>query len=190
MVVNHHVTANLSAVETIVPDLQQADRLIRNDVEDKDVERMVAGLNQELFEPVLSFVNPAADIVGHQESEDGRHGERQELGEGRTPVHIGSEVFREEKHDDAKEQGRPNVGIVSGHQSAIAIDILSEDETYAEEETAHHVAIAALYEIDDLQPLPRLPAAEQQHDEADEVRCRAFCPLGQKIQQHLIYNKV
>ena len=76
------------------------------------------------------------------------------------------------------------------HDFAVIIDKLTEDKTNTEEETAHHVAIAALYEVDDLQSLPGFPAAEQQHDQADEVGCCVFSPNRKKTQHHLIYNKV
>ena len=157
---DYHVTANLSAVETIIPYFQQTDRLIGDDVEDKDVERMVAGIHQKPFEPVLSFVNPSADVEGHQEAENGRNGEREKLVEGGTPVHIGGQVFREEEDDNAEEQGGPDIGIVPGNQTTIVVDVLSENKAHTEEETTHQVAIAALHEIDDLQPFPCFPAAE------------------------------
>ena len=99
-----HVTANLSGIETIVPDLQQTDGLVGDDMEDEDIERMVACIDQELLELIVMFIDPAAEIVGHEESENGRDGEREELLEGGTPVHVGREVLREEEDDDGKEQ--------------------------------------------------------------------------------------
>ena len=51
----------------------------------------------------------------------------------------------------------------------ILVDHLSEDESAPEEETAHHVAISTLHQIDDLQAFIGLPSAEQEHDQADEV---------------------
>ena len=51
----------------------------------------------------------------------------------------------------------------------VFLDKLAEDESAAEEETTHHIAIAALNEIDDAQTFVCLPAAEQEHDQADEV---------------------
>ena len=89
--------------------------------------------------------------------------------ESRAPVHISRQIFREEPHDDTKEDGDGDGYRMTGGDLAIAVGILSEDEADAKEETAHHIAIAALYEVDDFQALPRLPAAEQQHDEADEI---------------------
>ena len=89
MFMNDHVTANLSGIEAIVPDLQQTDGLVGDDMEDEDIKGMVANIDQQLFEFTWMFVNPTAEVVGHQESEDGRDGEGQELLEGRTPVHVG-----------------------------------------------------------------------------------------------------
>ena len=104
MVVYDHVTTDLSRVEVIVPDFQEADGLVGDDMEDEDIERMVACIDQELLELVVMFIDPAAEIVGHEESENGRNGEREELLEGGTPVHVGREVLREEEDDDGKEQ--------------------------------------------------------------------------------------
>ena len=72
MVMDDHVTANLSGVEAIVPDLQQADGLVGDDMEDEDIERMVACVDQELFELVVVFIEPATEVIGHQEAENGR----------------------------------------------------------------------------------------------------------------------
>ena len=71
MFVNDHVTANLSRVEAVVPYLQQADRLVGDDMEDEDIKRMVAGVDQELFDFVVMFIDPVAEVVGHQEAENG-----------------------------------------------------------------------------------------------------------------------
>ena len=75
MIVYDHVATNLSRVEVIVPDFQEADGLVGDDMEDEDIERMVAGVDQELFEPVVVFIEPAAEVIGHQEAENGRYGE-------------------------------------------------------------------------------------------------------------------
>ena len=69
------MTTNLSGIETIVPDLQQTDGLVGDDMEDEDIECMVACIDQELFEFVLVFIEPAAEVIGHQEAQDGREGE-------------------------------------------------------------------------------------------------------------------
>ena len=55
------------------------------------------------------------------------------------------------------------------HQFAVGRHILFEDKADAEEETAHHLTIAALYQIHYLQTFPGLPGTEQEHEEADEV---------------------
>ena len=70
MIVDDHMTAYLSWVKVIVPDLQQTDYLVGDDVEDEDVEGMVARIDQEPFESILSLINPTADVEGHQEAEE------------------------------------------------------------------------------------------------------------------------
>lgn len=75
MVVYDHVATDLSRVEVIVPDFQEADGLVGDDMEDEDIERMVACVDQELFELVVVFIEPAAEVIGHQEAENGRYGE-------------------------------------------------------------------------------------------------------------------
>ena len=107
------MTANLPGIEAIVPDLQQADGLVGDDMEDEDIEGMVAGVDQELLEPVVVFVDPAAEVVGHQEAEDGWDGEGEELLEGRAPVHVGSEILGEEEHHSSKEEGGPETGMMA-----------------------------------------------------------------------------
>ena len=103
MVVYHHVTAYLPDVQAVVPYLDQTHHLIGDDVENEDVKRVVAGIDEEPLEPTLAGINPPADVIGHQESEDGRDGKRQELLEGGAPVHIRRQVFREQPDDEAKE---------------------------------------------------------------------------------------
>ena len=76
MVVDDHVTAYLPDVQAVIPYLYQAHYLVGDDVEDEDVERMVAGIDEEPFEPSLAAVYPPADVIGHQEAEGGRNGER------------------------------------------------------------------------------------------------------------------
>ena len=75
MIVYDHVTTDLSRVEVIVPDFQEADGLVGDDMEDEDIERMVACVDQELFEPVVVFIEPAAEVIGHQEAENCWYGE-------------------------------------------------------------------------------------------------------------------
>lgn len=169
----HHVASYLSDVQSVIPYLYQTHHLIGDDVEDEDVKRVVAGIDEEPFEPALAGINPSADVIGHQESEDGGDGERQELLEGGSPVHVGSQVFREEPDDEAKEQGGSNGEIMTRHQLVIIIDKMTEDKADAEEKTAHHIAIATLYEIDDFQTFPGLPAAEQQHNQTDKEGCHS-----------------
>ena len=137
MFVDDHVTANLSRVEAIVPDLQQTDGLIRDDMEDEYIERMVANIDEELFDSVVVFIEPAAEVVGHQEAQDGRNGKGEKLLEGRTPVHVGREVFREEEDNAGKEQGRPESEHLLRDYPSVGRYMLLEDKADAKEETAH-----------------------------------------------------
>ena len=163
MLVDDHVTAYLSGIEAIVPDLQQTDGLVGDDVEDEDIEGMVASIDQELLESVVVFIEPVAKVVGHQETQDGREGEREKLLEGGAPVHVGCKILREDEHDSGKKQGRPETGHVMRHQLSVGRHILFEDKTNAKEETAHHLAVAALYEVHYLQAFPCLPSTEKEH---------------------------
>ena len=72
---NHHVTAYLSDVQSVVPYFYQAHHLIGDDVENKDVECVIAGIDKESLEPAFAGIDPPTDIIGHQEAEDGRDGE-------------------------------------------------------------------------------------------------------------------
>ena len=92
---DHHVTTDLSGVEAIVPDFQQTHRLVGDDMEDEDIQGMITGIDQELLDSPRMFVDPLADVIGHQKAKDGWYGERQELLEGRTPVHVGREILGE-----------------------------------------------------------------------------------------------
>ena len=64
-----HVATYLTDVKAVVPYLQQTDRLVGDNVEDEDVERVVASIDEELFQPSFVFVEPHADIISHQETE-------------------------------------------------------------------------------------------------------------------------
>ena len=55
------------------------DGLVGKDVEDEDVQCMVACINKELFEFAVVLIDPVAEVIGHQESQDGRNGEGEEL---------------------------------------------------------------------------------------------------------------
>jgi hypothetical protein len=79
VLVNHHVATYLSDVKAIVPYLYQTDCLIGNNVEDKDVKRVVACIDKKPFQNVVFPVKQHADVVCHQESQKGRNRERQEL---------------------------------------------------------------------------------------------------------------
>ena len=171
MVVYHHVTAYLSRVKSVVPYLQQTHHLVGDDVEDEDVQRVVACIYQEFLDQALCAVNPAADVIGHQEAQQCGYGQREELGIGRAPVHVSRQVFGEHVDDDGEDQRHRERDIQTGCRVLIAYDELSEDESTAEEETSHHVAIAALNEIGDTQTLVGLPATEQEHQQTDEIGC-------------------
>ena len=116
-------------------------------MEDEDIERMVADIDEKLFESVVMFIEPTTEIVGHQEAQDGRNGKGEKLLEGRTPVHVGREVFREEEDNAGKEQGRPESEHLLRHHLSVGGYMLLEDKADAKEETAHHLTIAALYKI-------------------------------------------
>ena len=64
-----HVATYLTDVKAVVPYLQQTDRLVGDNVEDEDVERVVASIDEELFQQSFVFVEPHADIISHQETE-------------------------------------------------------------------------------------------------------------------------
>ena len=164
-----HVASDLMDVETIVPYLHKTDYLIGHDVEDEDVERVITSVRQELLQFPFMFVEPTADVIGHQESQQGRKGQRQELGVSGPPVHVGCQIGGEESDDYRKEQSRPQGRMVSGHQLIVSVDKLPEDKPATKEETTHHVAIAALYECDYPQSLMGFPAAEDEHQQADQV---------------------
>ena len=83
MFMDDHVTTDLSGVEAIVPYLQQADGFVGDDMEDEDIEGMVACIDQQLFEFVVVFIQPATEVVSHQEAQYGGEWEREELLEGR-----------------------------------------------------------------------------------------------------------
>ena len=44
-------------------------------MEDEDIKRVVAGIDEEPLEPAFAGIYPSADVIGHQETEDGRDGE-------------------------------------------------------------------------------------------------------------------
>ena len=144
-VVYHHVAAYLAAIQSVIPYLHKTHHLIGHDVEDEDVQRVIACIDEEALQQILTAIDPSADIVGHQEAHQGGDGERKELYIGGAPVHIGRQVLREEIDDDGEGDRQPDAGVVVGHHRLVSIHELSEDEAAAEEEAAHHVAIATLY---------------------------------------------
>ena len=81
-------------------------------MEDEDIQGVVADINQYLFEFPVMIINPAAKVIGHQESQDGWDGEGQELIEGGSPVHIGREIFGEQEYHCSKDQRRPEPGVI------------------------------------------------------------------------------
>ena len=94
------------------------------------------------------------------------------MGIGRSPVHVSRQILREEEDDEAEEYGCPDGSMIAGDQRTVFVDELPEDKATAEEEASHHIAIATLYEVDDLEPFISFPATEQQHDETDKVGYR------------------
>ena len=103
IVVDYHMTAYLTDVEPVIPDLNETYHLVGDDVEDEDVERVVAGIDQKSLEDAVSAVDPSADVVGHQEAKDGGDGQREELRIGGTPVHVRRQIDGEEIDDGAEE---------------------------------------------------------------------------------------
>ena len=82
MIVYHHVATYLLYVQPVVPNLDQAYRLVCYDMEDKDVQRMVASVDQKPLYPVVFPVNQHTHVICHQESQQCGYGQRQELGIG------------------------------------------------------------------------------------------------------------
>ena len=64
-------------------------------MEDEDIKCVIADICQRTLQPTLMTVDPLADVLGHQESKQGRYRQGEELRIGGTPVHVGSQVFRE-----------------------------------------------------------------------------------------------
>jgi hypothetical protein len=79
MLVDDHVAAYLLGIKAIIPDFHQTDGLVGDNMEDKYIEGMVAGINQPLLDSPVLFINPVAEVVGHQEPENSRDGEGEEL---------------------------------------------------------------------------------------------------------------
>ena len=169
MLVDDHVAANLTGIEAIIPDFHQTDSLVGDNMEDEYIEGMVASINQPLLNSPIVFINPAAEVIGHQKTEDGRDGQREELLERGTPVHVGREILEEKVYHNCKDQRYPKSGVIAHDMCAVDAHILSEDKTYAKEKAAHHLSIAPLYDIYDLQSFPGFPGTEQEHEYADEV---------------------
>ena len=170
MIVDDHVTTNLSGIEAIVPYFQQADNLIGDDMENEDIQRMITCINQPLLDSPIVFINPAAEVIGHEKTEDGRDGKGEKLLEGRAPVHVGCEILREKVYHSCKEQGCPESGMTAHDLCTVGSYELSENKANAKEKAAHHLAVASLYDINDLQTFPGLPATEQEHEYADQAR--------------------
>ena len=150
MFVDDHVTANLSGIETIVPDFQQTDDFVGDDMKDEDIQGVVADINQHLFEFPVVFIDPAAEVIGHQESQDSRDGKGEKLIEGGPPVHVGREILGEQEYHCSKEQGRPEPGVIVRCDVAVGRHVLSDDKADSEEEAAHDFAVAPLYDVYDL----------------------------------------
>ena len=75
MFVNDHVAAYLSRVKSVVPYLQQAHHLEREDMEDEDRQRVVATEDEETLEPPFMFVEPRTDVIHHETATEGREGQ-------------------------------------------------------------------------------------------------------------------
>ena len=160
MVVDDHVAAYLGPIHTIVENLQGADHLEGDDVEYEDDEGVVAYVDEDTLDPIVEAVDKGGDVVGKQASAEGWKGQREELLEGGTPVHVGRGIDGEEGYNGKEYDVVPPAGTVE-------VLPLTEEEARCEEEAAHDVAVAALNEVDHLEVLSGLPAGKQQHRDAD-----------------------
>ena len=64
----HHVATYLSHIQAVVPYLYQANRLVGHNVEYKNVQRVVACIYSETFQPVVFLIQQQTDVVGHEEA--------------------------------------------------------------------------------------------------------------------------
>ena len=74
VLVDDHVAANLAPVEAVVPDFQGRDQLEGNDVEHKDIECVVAAIDQETLHDAVMAVKPRGEVMQHQETDGSGEG--------------------------------------------------------------------------------------------------------------------
>ena len=75
MLVYDQMAAHLQPVEAVIPYLDEAYGLERHDVEDEHAEGVVAAIDEEAPQGVVPAVDDGADVVGHQEAENGGDGQ-------------------------------------------------------------------------------------------------------------------
>ena len=69
VLMDDHVAAYLPPVEAVVPDLERRHEFEGDDVEDVDIERVVAAIDQEALHHALVAVEPRGDGMDHQEAD-------------------------------------------------------------------------------------------------------------------------
>ena len=154
MLVYDQMAAHLQPVEVVIPYLDEAYGLERHDVEDEHAEGVVAAIDEEAPQGVVPAVDDGADVVGHQEAENGGGGQGQDLVEAGAESHARGHPSAEGPHCGRIEQREPP-------RLRDAPQCVAQQKADAKEETAHEVAVAALHEGDDAQLPRRLPEQGQ-----------------------------
>ena len=70
MFMDYHVAADLSPVHSIPPYLDGADCLERYDVEDEDIQGIVADKDEETTQDIVVAVDSYSEVMNHQETGD------------------------------------------------------------------------------------------------------------------------
>ena len=65
MLMDDHVTTNLSEVHVVIPDFYKAHYFVADDVKDKDGQRVVTTIDKEVLHHTLMTVQIMRDVVGH-----------------------------------------------------------------------------------------------------------------------------
>ena len=74
VLVDDHVAAYLAPVQAVVPDFDGRHDLEGDNVEDEDVARVVAAIDEEALHDALVAVKPRGDVMDHQETDGAREG--------------------------------------------------------------------------------------------------------------------
>ena len=72
VLVDDHVTTYLTPVKAVVPDFDCRHQFEGNDMEHKDIKRVVAAIDQETLHDAVMAVNPRCDGMNHQETDGSR----------------------------------------------------------------------------------------------------------------------